>query len=192
MNLPSRNETDRYVYKRGGIYAAAGGARVSADAGSNEVKPCQVSMLVSVHPNSRRSMFGALVGLRLEWNASWQNAQSPVSTDGCADETVRGGAAAGCECTTATNCATRINAAPKTAIDCLRLERVELLHEIAIQSPGADRFSIHGYIRVWAVNDTRAASSLREFPRDRARQLAVAKRVGSVRGEYRCVRECRL
>src|ERR1039457_2374444 len=51
----SRNETGRYVYKRGGIYAAAGGARVRADAESNEAKPNQESVLDIERPISRGS-----------------------------------------------------------------------------------------------------------------------------------------
>ncbi len=86
-----------------GIYAAEGGARVGADAESNDVKPCPVSMLASARPVSRRSMLGVLVGLRLEWNASWHSAQRPLSRAGCADATVVADRVGGCECTTATN-----------------------------------------------------------------------------------------
>lgn len=43
-----------------------GGARVSADAESNEGKPSRESVLAITLPISRGSMNGALVGLRLE------------------------------------------------------------------------------------------------------------------------------
>ena len=134
---------------------------------------CQVSMLATALPISRRSMYGVLVGLRLEWNASWQSAQSPVSRDGCADATVVADVVGGCECTTATNCATRINAAPKTAIDRLRLKRVELLHGIAIQSRGVLRISTSLYIRVYALYEIRA----RALARDCSSALEAAQRL---------------
>ncbi len=56
-----------------------GGARVSADAESNEAKPIQESVLATVLSICRGSTNGALVELRLEWNASWQTGQSPLS-----------------------------------------------------------------------------------------------------------------
>jgi hypothetical protein len=59
----------RRVYKQKnerGIYAAAGGARVKADAESNEVKPSQKSALAITPPISSGSIDGALVGLSVE------------------------------------------------------------------------------------------------------------------------------
>ncbi len=81
-----------------------------------------------------------------------------MSGDGCADETVRADSAAGCQCTAPTNCATRTNAAPKTAIERLRRERVELLQEIAIQTRGAARVPQSPCIRVCAVNEIESAT----------------------------------
>ena len=107
-------------------------------------------------------MLGVLVGFRLEWIASWQSAQSPVSRDGCADATVVAGFVGGCECTAATNCATRINAAPKTAIERFRRERVELLQRIAIQTRGVLRISTSLYIRVYALYEIRARALARD------------------------------